>query len=835
MRLSRFLLTAVLTCCLYLGFVSVGVAQTASLQAAKASYDRGDLGAATQMLQQIVSGGDRRFRAAALSNLAIIASKQGQTSTALQYWQTAAQLYRQIPDAIGEQRSLLRQAQALQSLGFYQKALDILETQESQLETQPDSLTKAEGYLRLGEMLAIVGRRQSRDGNRINAQSALEIALKIAQAISEPPTIAATQLALANYHHNQAITQLRRDPDRQDPTIQKTLKKAQENADRLYNQITGPTALRAKLNQMRLHLDLLQPQAAVQSWPGIQSEIAGLPGAGLPETVAGLELRINLIDNLIKLRQQLSQKSPEVATIQAQLVTAQQLATALKQSRLQAYIAMLAGKLSQDQKDLPSALRATDQGLFWAKNVNAPEILYRLYHQRGQILEAQGDRPGAIMAYKSAIANVKIIRSDIDSIVSETLVSFQNDVNPIHRSLVRLLLDNPQPSESALREARSVIESLQVAELNNFLGTDCLQGKAVDVEGLEAAQQTAIIYPIVLSDRLATIVSLPGKTRSLKLFVSPIAEAELNRTLQDLRANLADRIDLEAYKEPSQKVYDWLIRRMEPDLAKSQVKTLMFVLDGKFRNVPMAALSDGKQYLVEKYNLALTPGLQLADPKPLENRQLGVLAFGLSDKAGDVKLPSGQVKNFPQLPNVKAEIASIQGLVQNSQSFIDQAFTAKQFQFSVKNSTVPIVHMATHGEFSSDRDATFLLITDASGQLTTLGIDELSAALSRDELKKTPLELLILSACETATGDDRAALGIAGVALRSGARSTIASLWSVDDQATSVLMKKLYEVIKTQKSTRSEALKQAQLVLLQDSKFRHPYYWAPFVLVGNWL
>jgi CHAT domain-containing protein len=248
----------------------------------------------------------------------------------------------------------------------------------------------------------------------------------------------------------------------------------------------------------------------------------------------------------------------------------------------------------------------------------------------------------------------------------------------------------------------------------------------------------------------------------------------------------------------------------------------------------MAALWDGKQYLIEKYNLALTPNLQLADPKPLENRQLGVLAFGLADKGGEVLLPDGQSYPFSNLPNVKQEIGFIHSLIQNTQSFIDNNFTNLQFRTSVKNSTVPIVHLATHGQFSSDRDSTFLLATDGAGALTTIGLDELSTSLAREGLDN-PLELLILSACQTAAGDDRATLGIAGVALRSGARSTIASLWSVDDQATSILMQKLYEQLKTQKVTRSKAIRTAQIALLKDVKYKHPSNWAAFILVGNWL
>jgi CHAT domain-containing protein/predicted negative regulator of RcsB-dependent stress response len=872
MQLRRFFLTAVLSLALVVSLFSLGGrAEVGSLQSARDLYNQGDYSSAAKLLQQIIQQSSDLEKAAALSNLALVYSQQGNWSEAnsaidqslallknnpnstallaqtlhlqgrLQYvqgrsqkalnlWQTSAQAYRQINDSNGEQRSLLRQAQALQTLGFYQRSLTILESLESQLDAQPDSVTKAEGFRQLGEMLAIVGRSSSRKSDGLTAQTALEKASAVADRVQNPATIASTKLALGNYYHGQAITQLRRDIDRTDPTIQAQIKTYQQKAAQLYNAVTTTdSSLRAQLNQMRLNLELSQPESAAQSWQAIETAIAPLS-----PTQSTLDLRVNLLDNLITLKQQQPALGPDIKELQQQIQSAKKLATDLNQTRSQAYLAILSSNLSAWQNDGKSALQSTDEGIFWAKTASAPDILYRLYNQRGSLLDKKGDRPGAITAYKSAVATLKSIRADVDSVSSDSLFSFQNDISPIHRNLVRLLLQdrNGQPDEATLREARNVIESLQVAELNNYLGSDCLQAKQVNVENLKAAEDTAVIYPIVLPDRLAVIVSLPGKARSLKLFSSPIAEAELNRTLQDLRSALADKIDLATFQEPSRKVYNWLIRPIEPSLGQAQ--TLMFVLDGKLRNVPMGALSDGKQFLIEKYNLALAPSLQLVDPKPLENQQLGVLAFGLSDKEGEVLLPSGQSRKFSMLPNVKQEIDSIQLLIQNTKSFIDGNFTDLQFRTSVKNSTVPIVHLATHGEFSSDRDSTFLLATDGAGKLTTIGLDELSMSLAREGLDN-PLELLILSACQTAAGDDRAALGIAGVALRSGARSTIASLWGVDDQATSILMQKLYEQVKTQKVTRSQALRTAQITLLQDPQYGHPYYWAPFILVGNWL
>jgi CHAT domain-containing protein len=898
MLIRRFLITAALSLSLCLvanhSWAQTPIAQqtlaqsTNSLQEARQLYQSGDLAASVQILQQLIqkSANNPAQQAIALSNLALVYGQQGkwtesnraidkslkilasipdkqqathllgqtlhlkgrltfaqgQTQQALQNWQLATQAYQQVGDFGGEQRSQLRQAQALQSLGFYQRSLSLLATLAKQLESQPDSSFKAEGLRNLGEMLSIVGQRTSRDPLKLTAQTALERSVEVAEAIQDRATISATKLALANYYHNQVISQFRRDPGLTD-----AWNKEQVEANRLYQEISqlasnDSTPIRAQLNQMRLQLELQQPNAISTPWQEIQQAISQLP---LDQS--SLDMQINLLDNQLKLYRLSPTAAPTIAAIQTNLQTTKQLATNLKQGRSIAYLSMLTSDLATTQNDISTALKATDEGLFWATGMNAPEILYQLYNQRGKLLERQGNRSTAMTAYKNAVSTLQTIRSDVNKINSETIFSFQADINPVYRNLVRLLLDenNGKPNETTLKEARNIIESLQVAELNDYLGADCLQVKladsTVDLEDIKASEQTAIIYPIILSDKLAVIASFPSvqdssnKTRSFQLFSTQINESEVNQTLQELRSTLADQIDLEAYKAPAQQVYNWLIRPMEAALRQSQVKTLTFVLDGKLRNVPMAALNDGKQYLVEKYNLALIPSLQLTDQKPLANRQLGVLAFGLAENSGSVTLPNGKQRTFPPLSNVKTEISSIQALIQNTTSFLDRAFTEQQFRNSVSQTSAPIVHLATHGEFSSDRDATFLLLSDQAGQVTTLGLDDLSTSLNRNALQSLPLELLILSACETAAGDDRASLGIAGVALRSGARSTIASLWSVDDRATSLLMTKLYTAIKTQKITRAEALQKAQLELLQNPEYRHPYFWAPFILVGSWL
>lgn len=249
----------------------------------------------------------------------------------------------------------------------------------------------------------------------------------------------------------------------------------------------------------------------------------------------------------------------------------------------------------------------------------------------------------------------------------------------------------------------------------------------------------------------------------------------------------------------------------------------MFVSDGALRNVPMSILHDGKQFLIEKYAVVLSPSLTLPTSQPLSESSLAALTFGLS--ATRPGFPPHQ--GFAPLEHVETELTIIQDQLP-SQQRLNQSFTSSSLKALVGDEPAPVVHLATHGQFSSNPNDTFLLAWDRR-----LTLDDLSQLLN-SRTEQNAIELLVLSACQTATGDSRATLGLAGVAIQSGARSTIASLWSVDDIATTELMGYLYQALSTTAPTRAQALRQAQLALLNNPNFRAPIYWSAFVLVGNW-
>jgi CHAT domain-containing protein len=267
-----------------------------------------------------------------------------------------------------------------------------------------------------------------------------------------------------------------------------------------------------------------------------------------------------------------------------------------------------------------------------------------------------------------------------------------------------------------------------------------------------------------------------------------------------------------------------LIKPIESELQRTGVKTLVFVLDGALRNIPPSALYNGKEYLVEKYAIALSIGLQLQDPKPLVRRQLNALTAGLTQ-------PPPGYSEFAPLPAIKRELNLITQAGVSTTSLLDQQFTKQALESKVNAVSFNILHLATHGQFSSRADKTFILA--ANGPINVVDFD--SILRSRDENRPEAVQLLVLSACQTAAGDNRAALGLAGAAVKAGARSTVASLWQIDDESTAQFVGTFYKQLKNGNITKAEALRLAQLQLLKHPNYNTPSFWSAYVLIGNWL
>lgn len=743
-------------------------------------------------------------RAQTLNDEGIRQLEAGQAEAALETWKQAEAAYTKAGDELGKLGSQLNQVQALQTLGQYRRARHLLEQINTRLQTLPDSPLKANSLRSLGIVLL-------RTGDLSASQQVLQSSLEISQRLDTDTS--STLLALGNVAR-----------EKQDDA--KTNSSANAEAIAFYQQAASVTPdkltrLQARLNLFSLLIESNQHPQAFSLLPEIRTLLAALPSSR-----ATVYAQVNLAESLIKAILTTPHESLSPSTAIAQLLAnAVRQARDLQDLRAEAYALGQLGHLYETSKQWSEAEQLTRQALQIAQSIQADDIAVSWHWQLGRILKQRGQISEAIAAYNQAVETLSVLRSDLVAINPEAQFSFREQVEPIYRELVQLLLDD-NPTQTNLERARSVIEALQLAELNNFFREACLDAQPQQIDQVDP--NAAVVYSIILRDRLAIILSLPNQPLQYRFTPLTLSsdrtseknqEGEVDHAYEDLFATLSPFITSEEPLRPHQQLYDWLIRPIEADLAKSQVKTIVFVLDGVLRGVPLAALHDGQQYLIEKYSLALTPGLQLLPPQPLAPEQLGTLAGGLSQAR----------QGFSALPGVAEEIQQISTLVPTS-ILLDQSFTRPQLANKLASVTFPIVHLATHGQFSSQSENTFLLTWE--GRIKVKDLDQLLEV--RDRQNRRPIELLILSACQTAAGDKQAALGLAGIAVRSGARSTVATLWSVQDNSTAELITHFYTALKQPGISRAEALRQAQLSLLRSPNYQHPYYWAPFVLVGNW-
>ena len=730
-----------------------------------------------------------------LNNKGIIQFKEADSAAAIATWEQAKANYQKIGDELGVIRASIDLSIAYKELGFYRRAYKTLSEVEESLIKQPDSLLKLSGLRSYGDILRLVGQQER---SRQVLEQSLTLALRLDSALESSKTL----LLLGSTY--QVI----------DPT--KALK-FYNRASKTCQQHCLQTDLPLQIYLAKLNL---LPDTSSQQYIKLIRAIRG-EFARLPTNRANIDRKINFAYNLIQLAYSAKAKDQTAKTFTQLEITPLidgiiEQAEAINYPKARSYALGLRGKIAEQQQNWQDARDYTEQALILTQRLNLPEASYLWQWQIGRIDLALGKPQKAISHYFQAVELLKSLSQDLAAIDPQVQYSFRDGVEPVYRELVSLLLNNVKQEETNnLEKAREVIESLQLAELNNFFREACLDDRIVKIDNLD--RQAAVIYPIILRDRLEVIVSLPD--RPLKHYTTEIPQQQLEVIIAKLRYNIVVRSRRNFYR-PAQELYELLIRPLTDDLVRDEIKTLVFVPDGAFRNVPFSALYDGEQYLIENYSIALTPGLQLVDPRPLTEEKLHTVAAGLTKS----------VAGFSALNYVKAELEQIKNAV-DSVILLDRDFTPESLKQEIEFSDYPIVHIATHGQFSSSMEDTFLLAWNGR-----IDINELDRILqTRNFSSENAIELLVLSACETAAGDDRAALGLAGMAVRAGAKSTLATLWSVNDRATAKLMSNFYRQLSDKHLPKAEAVRQAQLFLLQDDKYKHPFYWSPYVLLGNWL
>jgi CHAT domain-containing protein/tetratricopeptide (TPR) repeat protein len=716
----------------------------------------------------------------------------GHPEAALESWQQAEQQYKSANDAIGQLGSQINQAQALQTLGLYRRAQSLLEQINTTLWNQPDSPIKALGLKSLGTVFQVTGNlNQSRQILQQSLDMQQNLARQPQSSIDWRSQISATQFSLANTLRSLQDTEA-------------ALKLYQQSAELATTEIGQ---LQAQINQLSLLIDRQQIPQALSLTAQILPTLSRLTPSR--ET---LYLQVNFATQL----SHLPQSAPNSSLTAAQLLkTAAQQAQSLADPRAESYAIGQLAHLYEQTQQWENAQILSQRALLLAQTAQADDVIYRWQWQLGRILKQRnqpGDRTAAKATYLAALDTLNTIRRDLLATYPDFQISFRKDVEPLYRELVELLVQPAAASPNDLQQARNTIEALRIAELENFFRSACLD----TVSQIDAVDdRAAVLYPILLTDQLVVITSFPGQT--LRYHTSPVSQQTLETTIAAFRRNLilpySSNRDIQA---PAQQLYNWLIQPIAAELAAQQIQTLVFVQDGALQTIPMSALYDGDRYLIETYSIALTPGLQLFAPKPLEEIALTAVTAGLTEPR----------HRFEALEFVEVELAQIQATI-SSDILLDRDFTSNTLANKINDSTAPILHIATHGQFSSQADQTFILAWDQP-----ITVSQLSTLLQARDRQTNRLELLVLSACETAIGDSRAALGLAGIAVQSGARSTLASLWLIDDESTPLIMSQFYQSLKTE-TNKAAALRQAQLSLLQG-EYRHPRFWSAFVLLGNW-
>ncbi|MBD2311791.1 CHAT domain-containing protein [Desertifilum sp. FACHB-1129] len=732
---------------------------------------------------------------------------RGQVEPALENWQLSTRLYQQIGDASGELGSKINQAQALQALGLHNRATTLLSGVQQQLQASPASLLKSTGLRSLGNAFRVAGELDK-------SQAVLEASLQVANQLQDRAAMGTALLSLGNTQKAFALLE----EERQSSLIQ-------------YNE----------------RPDFCRRLTQEQAIEGYKVAANSYQNAALqsPHALTQAQAKLNYLNALYKLNQTIdaneiqslqsliNRLNPSRATIYAQVNFAQLLACqsqglegqsqdVLKRAIAQAEnlgdrrsLSYALGKLAQfyeTNANWQEATQLTQQALEIAEEIQAPDIAYQWQWQLGRIARIQNNLT-AINYYKAAFTNLQKIRTDLVSLNPDVQFSFRDEIEPIYRQLAELLLQAPQPSQENLQSARVVIEALQLAELNNFFRDSCLQNQPENIDRIDPT--VAVFYTIALNNKLAVIIKPPHQNQ-LAYYSTPISRLEVSGKVEDLKTSLQQPLFAEEDRELSEEFYQILIQKAENILTRHPPETLVFVLDDLLRNLPMSALFDGERYLIEKYPIAQTPGIQLLQAQRIQKSPY-VLAAGVSEAN------QGQ----PPLPGVIQEIENIQSYFPRTQPLINEQFTKNEFNQKLNQPQFSIVHLATHGQFSSQVENTFLLVWQ-----DTLNIRELNQLLQeRSQIEDTPIQLLVLSACQTAAGDRRAALGLAGVAVRSGARSTIATLWLIPDESTAKLTNELYQLL-AQPISLAKALQTAQISILRE--YTEPYYWAAYTLIGNW-
>ncbi|NEQ85007.1 MAG: tetratricopeptide repeat protein, partial [Moorea sp. SIO2I5] len=521
----------------------------------------------TQLSQLPLTKERQQLQAQILSVQGQVYLSLGQGKKALSTWQQTSAIYQELGDLTRLTESQIYQVQALRVLGLYNQATKTLTEIKESIQDQPDSALKSTALQYLGDVLRRVGKFQ-------DSQEILQQSLAIAENLPNQTLIAENLLSLGDTAR-----------------LQRKTEEAIEFYQRVVKESPLPDSkIQGQLNQLSIVITKQEWSQARKLLPAIDNSLTKLP----PSQIA-INARINLAKTLLK-SENTQLKTPNY--LANYLADAIKLARNLGDKRAEAEAIGNLGTLYEYNQGLDEAQDLTEKALVIAQEIQAPDLAYQWQWQLGRILKQKEDKKGAmfrsrsgskgtsnrsaIAAYSQSVQTLQSIRSDLVTISSDIQFGFRESVEPVYRELVGLLLE-PNASQENLKQARDVIESLQLAELDNFFRDACLDAKPVNIDEIDP--KAAIFYTIILPDRLEVIVTLPGQP--LRQITTNLPKTEIEEQIASVKRNITSPWR-GLQKENLQTIHDWLITPIEAELAKNNIRTLVFIPDGALRNIPMS-------------------------------------------------------------------------------------------------------------------------------------------------------------------------------------------------------------------------------------------------------
>lgn len=825
--------------------------------------------------------GDRAGESSALNNIGDILQSQKQYEQAIKFYGLSAELQKDLQKNIQKPKKktgvlvnvfrvgsfFMPWIGTLGNVGFkVYNALSIAQSVVYLSETATSSLGSGISYLSLGEY--------------DQAMAAFDQVRKDSEN-KDPQKEAESLLGLSNTRLS-----FDKDPD--------MARKDAEKASNLFNSIGDRAgAASAMLAQGIAYTRLAKAQADPakrsglfnQAFVAVQKALSTFQDPQIADRAGMAQAYSALADLLVDKGQENAaiifyKKSIEVTEDIRRTIPEGELRTAYIGKVVESYRRLITLLLSQarvpEAQQILELLRAEEireyTGITRAKIGNDNKITY----QDGIEKEIAGKYNGKIITLGLEIANCKQDCDDLEKKRDDLVTLFDQLVAPINQEIDNRLVGKDfqifKP-ESLSSSARKIFQPCENFE------KDCPK----PVRELN----TMLVYPFVAEDKMDKTKYTLWLLWVSKEGVSLAIERKVNRQLleqtvfgfYDLVSKPSNLTELQ---QKSKQLYDWLIQPLEPQLEAGKINNLVFVLDRFLRYVPMAALYDGKEYLIQKgYQVSTiisAEATNMGNLPSFNTRNIGILAMGLSEERPDfialkdvpVEL-EGIVRRLK--PDGKSDPSDRDG-VYPGRMFLDKTFdlgrlTTELGKESLQKYGYKILHLATHGKFvpGSDRSSFLVLGTGDKNTLTKLTIPDINNNLQN---RLTNIHLVVLSACQTALGgntksrDELDGVEIPGLSYsfieKGRAKAVLASLWLVNSQATARLMQAFYSNLANSKNpiTKAEALRRAQLFILtgknqyadENRGFRielapgtvapianssHPFFWAPFTLIGNGL